>query len=238
MTTTAIARTFSRVLNPGTVLIGKQKAQVFVKISYQNRCLSLTGVQGPLPSGNCRGSCGQIQLTIEPGQLGEGWTRTKLDRLINIWEKYHLNDMQAGCEHQRADWDTTSEIEVVTYKLTSEARIQREAAEELATEAAIIGRTAILDNTEKALLACEWWRSIPNPPDADSPLSGCYEVDKRETKTVSWVYEKEHPRGILAKACEVCGYKYGSEWRRMDVPPEILDELEAMPKTQRQPAWF
>lgn len=238
MTTTAIKRTFSRVLNPGTVLIGKQKAQVFVKISYKNRCLSLTGVEGPTPSGNCRGSCGQIQLTIEPGQLGEGWTRTKLDRLIDIWEKYHLNDMQAGCEHQRANWDITSKIEVVTYHLTAEARKQRKDAEALATAAAIAGQVATLSETSRALLDCEWWRSIHHPPDADSPLSGCYEVDRRETKAVNWVYEKQHPRGILTKSCEVCGYKYGSEWRHMDVPPQILDELQSMPETQRQPAWI
>jgi hypothetical protein len=38
----------------------------------------------------------------------DGWDRAKLAKLVAIWRLYHLNDMQAGCEHQRAlGWSST-----------------------------------------------------------------------------------------------------------------------------------
>lgn len=32
----------------------------------------------------------------------------------------------------------------------------------------------------------------------------------------------------LRAACDVCGYRYGSEWRREDVPAEIIEKLRAL----------
>jgi hypothetical protein len=37
---------------------------------------------------------GKIEYTPE-------WDREKLHRLIAVWKRWHLNDMRAGCEHQR-----------------------------------------------------------------------------------------------------------------------------------------
>ena len=31
-----------------------------------------------------------------------GWDAAKLTRLLDAWDAYHLNHMQAGCRHQRA----------------------------------------------------------------------------------------------------------------------------------------
>lgn len=47
-------------------------------------------------------SCGQIptdhlrQMT----ELAPGWTREDAARLADVWDAYHLNDMQAACDHQ------------------------------------------------------------------------------------------------------------------------------------------
>lgn len=38
----------------------------------------------------------------------EPFTRAQLDRLTEVWERWHLNDMRAGCEHQRElGWKAT-----------------------------------------------------------------------------------------------------------------------------------
>ncbi len=31
-----------------------------------------------------------------------GWNRAKVKRLAGVWDRWHLNGMHAGCEHQRA----------------------------------------------------------------------------------------------------------------------------------------
>lgn len=48
------------------------------------------------------GSCGQI-IVSNPrlvDQLAADWTRSKVARLAAIWDRWHLNDMQAGTPAQ------------------------------------------------------------------------------------------------------------------------------------------
>lgn len=225
-------KTLQKVVHPGKGRFG----EVFCKFEFDGTRLSITGVEGPGPGGNARGGCGQIIDTVEGlKELAEGWDYALLGAFCQTWRRWHLNDMRPSCEHQR-DWGK-EEIEVVSYKLTSEARDIRKAAEKKASEAAVRGVVADLSSTERALLACEWYKSIHSPPDADSPLSGCYEVEKRETKLANWVTEAEHPRGVLSKPCPVCGYKYGTKWLLEAVPGEIIEFLEKLPDSKLKPAW-
>lgn len=55
---------FRKVLRIGQVKPDWAKVafSVFVEIVYKDGCLSLTGVEGPLASGNCRGGAGQIDM--------------------------------------------------------------------------------------------------------------------------------------------------------------------------------
>lgn len=65
--------------------------------------LSITGVIGPTRDGNCKGSCGQIIMsdwgirTYAPG-----WTPELEAKFREVWEAWHLNDMNAGSPAQRA----------------------------------------------------------------------------------------------------------------------------------------
>ena len=50
--------------------------------------------------------------TVEPlrevlasGDYGAGMDAEKVSRLIELHEAYHLNSMQAGCEHQTVQWE-------------------------------------------------------------------------------------------------------------------------------------
>lgn len=146
----------------------------------------------------------------------------------------HLNDMRAGCEHQRAENWGDETLEVVSYKLTAEAIKIRKGAEAKSTNAAIASQAAELSETERALLSLDWWRDVYSPPDADSPLSGMYEVSKRESKRASWVNPHEHPRGVLCKPCPVCGYKFGMAWLFEEVPTEVLDFLRSLPDNAKE----
>jgi hypothetical protein len=39
-------------------------------------------------------------------RFSSGWNLSQFKKLLDVWDKWHLNDMQAGCVHQRAmGWD-------------------------------------------------------------------------------------------------------------------------------------
>lgn len=94
------------------LFLGQQKEnnkdlKVFCKIEFKNGNLSISGVIEPKQNGDAGGSCGQIydELKNPFMSYGNGWDREKVDDFVAIWKKWHLNDMQAGCEHQRIfDW--------------------------------------------------------------------------------------------------------------------------------------
>lgn len=82
------------------VLVGSTaRGNVFITISYINKRLSLTGVEGPDSRGNCKGSCGQIRDTLVR-LTAPHFTKETLDQLKQIWDRWHLNDMKAGTPAQ------------------------------------------------------------------------------------------------------------------------------------------
>lgn len=66
--------------------------------------LTFTGVIGPKANGDARGSCGQIELGYDeaPWLANGDLKRAELTRLIEVWRKWHLHDMQAGSPRQMA----------------------------------------------------------------------------------------------------------------------------------------
>lgn len=233
---------FTHVVSPGCVRVGSRFARLFCKIDWDGHRLSITGVEGPTPNGNCIGACGQIVgHPWEFSSYSPGWDAPTVERFRSVWDEWHLNDMRSGCTHQRANPDFAPRpIEVVTYHLTREARSQRDAAREACTTAFLEGDTLslTLTPTDRALLAIKnEWKETYSPPDADSPLSGCYEVSKRETKSSIWVYPHEHPLGVLTRPCPTCGYRYGSAWLYEPIPPSILDWLRSLPPSPTKPNW-
>lgn len=75
---------------------------IFCKIQYENGALSISGVDGPLKSGNARGACGQILHDIDPEEIiyAPGWNKELLIRFLEIWDRWHLNDLRAGTPKQ------------------------------------------------------------------------------------------------------------------------------------------
>ena len=52
------------------------------------------------------GSWGQVHELLDKliaqGQYTTPWTKDKLEQLARLWRRWHLNNLKAGCEHQRA----------------------------------------------------------------------------------------------------------------------------------------
>jgi hypothetical protein len=94
---------------------GERWPWVFIKVGYTVKDgkgrLSITGVEGPTWNGDCIGGCGQIEMHMNTEYLATlhyapGWDEFSVAKLIAIWRRWHLNDMRAGCEHQRARGET------------------------------------------------------------------------------------------------------------------------------------
>ena len=41
----------------------------------------------------------------------------------------------------------------------------------------------------------------------------------------TWVYKKDHPKGLLCEPCPVCGYKYGTAWLKEELPGDIRERV-------------
>lgn len=115
----------NKILFIGTVPINGKQEKLFCKVEFRHLGdnptseLSITGVIGPRRTGNSMGGCGQIDMEfshrnskhnderynspITPSQIkfAEEWNKELWLDLLDVWKKYHLNTMHAGCEHQR-----------------------------------------------------------------------------------------------------------------------------------------
>ena len=216
-----------------------KRASVYCKIEFDGKKLSISGVEGPLRGGNAIGSCGQIDMHLGVGAditPAPEWTSDKIAAFLAIWERWHLNDMRAGCEHQRAAWEPEKKLTLVTWRLTSDALTQQTKVKREVDE--MIREHGSLDKL------APWTHMIYKAPfEITLPAGSRFDYDelykehKREEKTAGWVYPSEHPEGLLTKPCDVCGYKYGSAWLHEDVPADVITWLFALPDTDVQPAW-
>ena len=81
---------------------------LFATIEIKDGKLSITGVEGPMANGDCRGGCGQIVMhmtedgTLERLDFAPGWDADKAARFFAIWQRWHLNDMRAGSRAQES----------------------------------------------------------------------------------------------------------------------------------------
>jgi hypothetical protein len=206
--------------------------------------IELTGAVRDQTTGNVDHSQTRVAITaavwkpnrsdiIQGGQMYESLLEqypgnSSVARLVELWRRWHLNDMRAGCEHQRADWDTAAEITLYRWQRDYQNEAFRAAmkVESEAHKALKAGETVTLPADVAELLARPFRMTTTEDvaPDGYEAVKDGY-PGHVETKGAGWVRPEEDPRGLLAKPCEVCGYKYGTEWRREEVPADVVAEL-------------
>lgn len=244
---------FKKVVNPCRCMVYTSSGErvmrdAFVKIEFdKDSNLSISGVIAPTTGGNCLGSYGQCLEEIRNGEPKGEWTKDMLDHLCDIWDRWHLNDMRAFCQHQKVfNWDKLARKEVTLYhyKLRNESLKKQEEAKKAAIAALKAGET--FTPTKEQVEYANLSYSITVPDEIGEDMAVYYEPKKAsytgdqgptETKTLGWLREEEHPDGILGKACPVCGYRYGSSWLREEVPEDVIEFLQKIPETKVRPAW-
>lgn len=225
-------------------------ASIFCKAEIEDGKLSISGVIGPLASGNALGGCGQIDMEFQhrnpqdddtrysspiPAasiKYAKGWDAEKWLDFLDIWKAWHLNDMTAGCEHQEAERWGNKTIVKKTWKLTPETLSDQRKIEERTMESLKTRGRAEISDEEREILNFEYEVIAPEPPH-----SFYYKLEKEEQARSGHTYETEHPDGVLSKPCPVCGYKYGTEWKCRELPESVIKFIEALPEPEKVPAW-
>lgn len=222
-------------------------ARAFCEIQFENGRLSITGVIGPLRSGDCRGCAGQRVDEIREGRPCDEWTREMLDKFCSIWDEWHLNDMRPYCKHQKElGWDklAVTPVTLYHYRLNSKTLRRKESMKKSSWKMLCDGMTAALSDDQIEVAKLPYSITLPHEISGDAALY--YEPQKSlypgmtgatETKTLGWLHPDEHPDGILGKPCPVCGYQYGHAWQTEEVPQEVIDWLFNLPESPVVPAW-
>lgn len=239
---------FNKVVSPGTSQLWKgQFARLYLRIQYtqdndkdKKRRLSITGVEGPTRDGNCKGSAGQcIDALDRLVDLDVGWTKEIVFRLKQIWKEWHLNDMRAGCVHQRKDWDMSEPLVVTTY--TQVGTRFHDLKVLVLNYHATPEEIELFNLSESVYRKLNMGTSDPYPEeDVNRAVRENVLAPWKQVDTIAgWVSPSQHPKGLLTKPCYVCGYKYGTDWLHEDVPNDVIEFLGSLPDCPDGvwPAW-
>lgn len=249
--------TINKIINPCkckvyTTTGNKVSKNAFAKIKYDGKSLSISGVIAPLADGNCLGSAGQCVDEIREGIPTDEWTPEMLNKLCDIWDRWHLNDMRPYCEHMRElGWTehTQDKVKIEKWTLTKEASQKKKEAENRALECLRNGEPFYPTKDEIAYTNMKYSIDIYNDEDIENKCGklyrDAYELKEKdclghsntEYKTRGWISYKDHELGFLSRPCPVCGYKYGTSWKIEEVPQDVIEWLNNLPETKVTPAW-
>lgn len=234
-----------------------RRMNIFCKVELKDGRLSISGVEGPLNSGNAIGSCGQIDMHLrEAGGLdgfkpAPEWSLSKVRHFLEVWDRWHLNDMRAyDSEMQAAGWPELARTPMLGFKfsLTLESINAGNAAKEAALAALKAGRpfTPTPEQVAAASLPYSYTVWIREGEAEPEPLAGYKratrigsgDIESPERKTLGWLKPSEHPDGLLTRKLRPDGDGYGCKWFRDEVPQAVLDFLKSLPESDMTPAWI
>ena len=252
-----------KVINPGSIEIDGKRAEIFCKVEMTDEKISISGVIGPKRNGDALGSCGQIDMEfkhketkdddkrytnlITPEEIifNDGWNESKWFDFLSIWKKWHLNDMKASCEHQEAlGWmdQASEEVTFYNWSLNSDTISRQNKIKEDAEKTLIETGRAVITKVEQDILKLEYILKTESAELTGSnlfyyvPCKGSYK-EHIETKTRGWLNISENEKGLINKPCPECGYKYGTSWKKREIPDEVIKQIEALPVSKNICAW-
>lgn len=212
-------------------MAGTQTNYIDIDVTLKEGRLSISGDVRRETAGQCQDF---IREAMEKNGIDYAidWNREELKRLLDTWDVWHLNDMHPECEHQAVDGtleQAQKDVTIYGYKLDMEIVGKQDKVKEKAMERLLSGSTVILKPHEAKLLKLEY--SLKS---LDSTAPEHYKEAKEtyfgtKTEKAGWVSFEEYPNvGILSKPCATCGYKYGSAWKTVELPKEVVEYVESL----------
>lgn len=235
-----------KIINPCQCQVWKNRqANAYVKITYDGKRLSFSGVIGPKSNGKCFGAAGQCVKEISRGTPKPPWNNAMLQKLCAIWDEWHLNDLRPYCRHQKdLGWDEMAreELTLCHYRLNQAARAEQSQAKEAALAALRNGASFTPTPRQTRLSRLPLFLDVYEPLSQEQKelYEPCHSITGTpftESKNRGWVLFSKDKRGLLCRPCPVCGYKYGASWLYEEVPQDVLDWLFSLPETKSKPAW-
>lgn len=255
---------FTKIINPTyfTTDDSKQTYQNYIEIEFIGESLSFRGVMGPFKNGNYKGSCGQCIDTIcdlensyYHNRINKDWNKDMLKKLVEIWEEWHLNAMNAYSPAMKeAGWDKLAKKPILRMGITldDETYKRRRNIKDIAEKNLKETGNAKISEDEQAILNLPVFSKIYAYAIDEFKIPDYYkpkDIDKStgfpivERQTLGWIYPPEsgkkhtHPDGLLTKVFEPTGEKYGSKWYFHKVPEDVLEWLYNLPDSKTEPAW-
>ena len=214
---------------------GKQHAYIDIDVTLAGGRLSIIG-------DIYRGSAGQCQDSIKELMINddidyrEGWDKEKLFKLLEVWDRWHLNDMHPECTHQAMQGileEARQDVEIYGYKLKSEVSSRQSNIKEGSIDKITKWYSVSLTKEEQKILSLDYSIKTlqPTAPEYyETAGNDSYWGNKTERR--GWVDFGEFPSvGLLGKPCSVCGYKYGTSWNTVELPKEIVEYINTICKT-------
>lgn len=166
------------------------------------------------------------------------WDEEKLLKLLDIWDKWHLNDKHPECEHQRElGWNKEAKKVISKYIFTLSSNKIKE-KNKLKDEIifGFLSQKEVENTKERRELLSMPYKKVVYTDNSeesvgiiDNMKAKGYDYEGVESVTRGWIpYEECHEYGILGKPCPVCGYKYGTSWKKVELPSDVVSFLEGL----------
>lgn len=163
-------------------------------------------------------------------------------RMAEVWELYHLNDMKAYSPAMKAaGWDKLAEKKVLGFEFVRDDATSKLAqkAEEKAKEAARMGRAFSPSAEEQAALNTPYSVKVwvlegepePKAPERMERARDLWGHNKGglkhpEGKTLGWLSPEEHPQGLLGRKLKPEDAEgYGQKWWKHEIPADVKAEI-------------
>ena len=155
-------------------------------------------------------------------------TNPEMLEIINFWEKYHLNDMNADCKHGINELLAEKELKINKYSLKTPLFADQKKLKTKIIEQCKLGKVFKLSEEEVRLLNLELGFEGEFCPEE---LTDFYDIKETKTEFAGWVKKSElTPNGVLCRPCPTCGYEYGTKWNFRKIPDEDLERIKFLLK--------
>jgi len=140
--------------------------------------------------------------------------KEKFDTILKLWEKYHLNDSKAWCEHN--NYGEGIQKDVTLHSLYPTEEYERLSRVRELPKRHLEVTDAGMKNVPKALYDYSSWE--------------IRERSNTQKKSTGWITYDEtfSPDGLIGKPCPVCGCKYGRGWYYKPIEKNDLETMEAL----------
>lgn len=168
----------------------------------------------------------------------KNWDEEKLLKLLDIWDKWNLNDMHPECEHQnKLGWVKEGKDTVQEYTFTLSAdtiRKKNKLKDDIIS--GFLNQEEVENTKERRELLSMPYKKVIYTNDTgesihiiDSMEAKGYDYEGVELVTRGWIpYSESQKYGIFGKPCPVCGYRYGTAWKRVELPSDVVKFLEGL----------